>query len=180
MTRGRIAALLLGAAVCGAWLASAAGVTWQARSARTTPRPPEAAQFDALATDMQAQAGRLRERLAQAPAPRDAMRNPFRFADRPVPAVRAQRAFSPAPERAPGPPEIREPSLQLIGVAETRTGDGLVRTAMITGGHSELMMVTSGQRIGLGNVRYEVVTVAADAVELKDLATGAIRRLFLQ
>ena len=180
MTGGRLAALLLGTAVCSVWLASAAGITRQAREARTTPRDVEAAQFDALATDMQAQAGRLRERLAQAPAPREAIRNPFRFAERRSPAARVGRATSPT-SAAPAPlvmaPEIREPSLQLIGVAETKTKDGLVRTAMISGGYSELMLVTAGQRI-LG--RYEVVAVGADAVELKDVDTGAIRRLILQ
>jgi hypothetical protein len=74
-------------------------------------------------------------------------------------------------------PEVREPSLQLIGVAENTTKDGLVRTAMIAGGYNELMMVVAGQRI-LG--RYDIVAVGADAVELKDVQTGAIRRLILQ
>jgi len=169
--------MLLGTAACSVWLASAAGITRQAREPRTTPRLIEAAQFDALAADMQTQAGRLRGRLAQAPAPTEAIRNPFRFAERRSPAVRAGRAVLPVPEAAPAAPEIREPALQLIGVAESNTKDGPVRTAMITGGYSELMMVTAGARI-LG--RYEVVAVGADAVELKDLETGAVRRLVLQ
>lgn len=178
MTGTRLGVLILGAAVCGAWLASAAGVTRQARVARSTPRQPEAAQFDALAADVQAQAGRLRERLAQAPAPREAERNPFRFASRPAPAGRrAVPDAAPAPARAPVVEEIREPALQLIGVAEKHTADGVVRTAMITGGYNDLMMVTAGQRI-LG--RYEIVAVGADAVELQDVETGAIRRLVLQ
>ena len=176
MTGGRLAAMLLGTAACGAWLASAAGVSRQAQEARTTPRQIEAAQFDALAADMQTQAVRLRERLAQAPAPAEAIRNPFRFADRPAVAPSA-RPLQPVVEAAPAVAEIREPALQLIGVAETNTKDGLVRTAMITGGHNELMMVTAGGRI-LG--RYDVVAVGADAVELKDRETGAIRRLMLQ
>lgn len=177
MTGGRIAALILGGAVCGAWLASAAGVARQASEARTTPRQVEAAQFDALASDMHAQAGRLRDRLAQAPAPREAVRNPFRFAERRSPVVRSGQPAVPLSQSLPIAPEIREPALQLIGVAETRTPDGVVRTAMITGGFSELMMVTGGQRI-LG--RYDVVAVGADAVDLKDVQTGAIRRLILQ
>ena len=177
MTRGRIAALLLGAAVCGAWLASAAGVTRQARTARTPPRAPEAAQFDALATDMQAQSGRLRERLAQAPAPRDTTRNPFRFAERRVRSAPAPRPPLPLADPLPPVPEVREPALQLIGVAETKTADGVVRTAMITGGYNDLMMVKPGGQV-LG--RYEVVAVGVDAVELKDLQSGAIRRLYLE
>lgn len=169
--------MLLGTAACTAWLASAAGITRQVREPRTTPRQIEAAQFDALAADMQTQAVRLRERLAQAPVPRESIRNPFRFADRPSPAVRVGRAVLPAPEAAAVAPETRVPALQLIGVAETHSKDGPVRTAMIAGGYSELMMVTVGQRI-LG--RYEVVAVGADAVELKDVGTGSIRRLVLQ
>jgi hypothetical protein len=169
--------MLLGAAVCGAWLASAAGVTRQAQQARTTPRHVEAAQFDALASDMQTQSARLRERLAHAPVPSDAIRNPFRFAERRSSFVRARRPVLPAAEPAAATPEIREPALQLIGIAETSTEDGVVRTAMIAGGYNDLMMVTAGQRI-LG--RYEVVAVGADAVELKDVDTGAVRRLILQ
>ena len=169
--------MLLGTAACSVWLASAAGVARQAQQARTMPRDIEAAQFDALAADMQTQAGRLRERLAQAPAPREAIRNPFRFADRRPAAARPQRTLPLAEAPSPAVPEIREPALQLIGVAETNTKDGPVRTALITGGHSELMMVTVGQRI---LSRYDVVAVGADAVELKDLETGVIRRLALQ
>lgn len=178
MTGARLGILILGAAVCGAWLASAAGVSRQARAARSAPRPPDAVQFDALTADIQTQAGRLRARLAQAPAPRPMQRNPFQFADRAAPAVRRAappRAAIPAPE--PSTPDVREPALQLIGVAENTTGERLVRTAMITGGHNELMMVVAGQRI-LG--RYDIVAVGADAVELKDLQTGATRRLVLQ
>lgn len=81
-----------------------------------------------------------------------------------------------APAAAPAI-EIPEPVLQLIGVAENTHDGGVVRTAMITGGHDELMMVGRGQRV-LG--RYEVVAVGVDAVELKDLETGAVRRLALR
>ncbi|MEX1130213.1 MAG: hypothetical protein WD227_00945 [Vicinamibacterales bacterium] len=182
MTAGRQAALLLAAAVGGAWLASAAGVSQQARLARSTPQQAQAPQFDALTADVQAQAGRLRERLAQAPAPREVQRNPFRFADRSAPTIRraprnAVRDGAPPPEPVDVAPEIREPALQLIGVAENASKEGVVRTAIIAGGYNELMMVTAGQKI-LG--RYEVVAVGADAVELKDVQTGAIRRLILQ
>lgn len=177
MTGARLGVLILGAAVCGAWLASAAGVTRHAQAARSAPRQAEAAQFDALSADIQAQAGRLRARLADAPAPREAQRNPFRFAERAAPVTRRPSPRVAVPfEPAPVPPEVREPSLQLIGVAENRTAEGVVRTAMITGGHSELTMARAGQRI-LG--QYEVVAIGADAVELKDVQTGAIRRLIL-
>ncbi len=67
--------------------------------------------------------------------------------------------------------------MELVGVAASTRPEGIVRIAMITGGHDELMMVTAGQRI-LG--RYDVVAVGADAVELKDLQTGGTRRLVIR
>jgi hypothetical protein len=185
MSASRVAAWIIGAAVCGAWLASAAGVTRQARTLRTAPPAAEVVQLDALATDVQAQAGRLRERLANAPAPRLAERNPFRFSARPERRPAGAAADLPLPPAPLPVPEIREPVLELVGVAESKLvgvaeskkEEEVVRTAMITGGFGELMMVTAGQRI-LG--RYDVVAVSDDAVDLKNLETGAIRRLILR
>jgi hypothetical protein len=177
MSASRVAAWIIGAAVCGAWLASAAGVTRQARTVRTAPPAAEVVQLDALATDVQAQAGRLRERLANAPAPRLAERNPFRFSPRPERRPAGAAADLPLPPAPLPVPEIREPVLELVGVAESKKEEEVVRTAMITGGYGELMMVTAGQRI-LG--RYDVVAVSDDAVDLKNLETGAIRRLILR
>src|SRR5688500_12828823 len=120
MSASRAAAWIIGAAVCGAWLASAAGVTRQARLMRVSPKPADVVQFEALAADVQAQAGRLRERLANAPAPRAAERNPFSFSASPVPR-RAAAAARPAPVvlEPAAPVDVREPALELIGVAET-------------------------------------------------------------
>lgn len=176
MSVARVAAWIVGAAVCGAWLASAAGVTRQPRVSRPPAPSGEAVPFDTLAADVQAQAGRLRERLASAPAPRAAIRNPFGFAARP-PAPRARPAAGPVAAPVEMATEVREPALELIGIAESAKPEGLVRTAMITGGYGDLMMVTTGQRI---LSRYDVVAVGADAVELKDIETGATRRLVLR
>ena len=176
MSASRFAAWLIGALMCGAWLASAAGVTRQARAPRFQPPGPEVVQFDALAADVQAQAGRLRARMANAPAPRPADRNPFSFSVRPAPRRSARTQHVSAAVVA-SPLEIREPVLELVGIAESTKPERLIRTAMITGGHDELMMVTAGQRI-LG--RYDVVLVGADAVELKDVQTGGSRRLILR
>ena len=180
MSAPRLAAWIIGAAVCGAWLASAAGVTRQARVTPTAPPATDVVQLDALAADVQAQATRLRERLAQAPAPNSAPRHPFRFA--PAPSQRPSRGVTTrtaAPEAAATesvmPPA--EAALDLVGVAETSTAEGLVRTAMMTGDTGDLIMAIAGQRI-LG--RYEVVAIDAEAVELKDVQTGAVRRLVLR
>lgn len=174
----RVAAWILGASVCGAWLVSAAGVSRPARSVRPPTRSPDAVRFDALAADVQAQAGRLRDRMAAAPAPAPVERNPFRFRT-PAPVREAAAATASLPSLPePRPAEPREPVLRLIGIAESRVHDGGVRrTAMITGPSGELIMVVAGQRI-LG--RYDVTAVGADAVELQDLETASPRRLILR
>jgi len=149
-----------------AWLASAAGVG-SPSIAPLPGRSPESVQLDALASGVQSQALRLRQRLAVAPAPRSAIRNPFEFVVL-QPRVTVSRKTM-APPIVEAPPE---PNLVLIGLAE----DGSSRTAMIESG-DELVMATEGQTIV---ARYRVVKVGADAVELADLVTGTTRRLFLK
>ena len=181
MQVSRVAAWIFGGAVATAWLASAAGVS---RSARQPPRMPppvtaEAAALEGLVADVQTQAIRLRKRLESAPSPKGPFRNPFSFAERPAAAARPPRP-TPAPEPAfvPAPTVPAEPPLQLIGIAEKKTGDAIVRTAMLAPGNADaLIMATPGQQI-LG--AYEVLAVSVDAVVLKDLATGATRTLVLK
>jgi len=172
MSRKRAAAYLVGGILLAAWLASAAGGTMRPRAVPLPRRSEEAVQLDAVASDVQSQAVRLRQRLATAPRLQSPTRNPFAFAER---EVAPQAAAKPQPV-ATTPSFIQkliaEPDLALVGVAE----DGTVRTAMIAWG-DELLMTTEGQTI-VG--RYRVGRVGADAVELVDLATGATRRLVLK
>jgi hypothetical protein len=151
-----------------AWLASAAGVG-RPSIPPVPSRSPEALQLDALASGVESQALRLRQRLAVAPAPRPTIRNPFEFVVEPPPAVRDRTPIVPAAPVNDVPPE---PNLVLIGLAE----DGSTRTAMIESG-DELVMAIEGQTI-VG--RYRVAKVSADAVELVDLVAGTTRRLFLK
>jgi hypothetical protein len=67
--------------------------------------------------------------------------------------------------------------LDLAGVAEQNTAGGVKRTAMVAAPGDQLYMVTEGQELA---GRYRVSAVGADAVELKDLVTGATRRLALK
>jgi hypothetical protein len=168
MSRTRAAAYLVGGILLAAWLASAAGVTIRPRPVPPPRRSQQAIQLDAVASDVQSQASRLRHRLASAPALQVPTRNPFAFEVREIPPPTA-----PKPQPAAPPAFIQrliaEPDLVLLGVAE----DGNVRTAMIGSG-DELLMVTEGQTV-VG--RYRVGKVGADAVELIDLGTGATRRL---
>ena len=174
MNASRVAAWMFGAAVLGAWLASAASDPAQ-RHAPRTPPPAAANPIDHLATDVEAQAERLRHRLDTAPAPQAPLRNPFAFAPRDQ-VVRPARVVATSVPLPP-PPEPVEPPLELIGIAEKLAGEAVVRTAMISNDSGDLLMVTVGQRLlGL----YDVTAIGHDAIELKHSSTGAIRRLALR
>lgn len=178
MKPSRVAVWVLCAGACGAWLAAAAGVPRPGRVPRSAPRVPADVKFDELAADVQSQARRLRTRLAAAPSPGATERNPFTFsARRPAaaPSAAPLRRVEVAPEPvAVGTPE---PVLALIGISENKENDALVRTAMLAGSSEELIMARAGQRI---LSRYDVLVITSDAVELKDVETGATRRLVLR
>lgn len=175
MSAPRLAAWIFVLAVCTAWLASAAGVGRYRAAPRPIPHPAMDAQLTALAADVQTQGARLRDRLEQAPAPSPRQRNPFSFAPRPLPAREPARPIAVAPELPP--PAPAEPAVTLLGVAEMPGPAGPVRTAMVTTGGGDLIMVSAGQSL-LG--RYEVAAVAMDAVQLKEISSGAVRTLVLR
>ena len=170
MKPGRAALYLGGGVLLAAWLAAAAGVG-RPSILQVLPPSADAAQLDSIAAGVQSQAVRLRQRLAAAPAPGAAIRNPFAFAAREATeSVTVHRAPIAVPKVvAEDPPE---PDLVLIGLAE----EGSTRTALLGSG-DELLMATEGQTI-VG--RYRVNKVGADVVELIDLMTGATRRLLLK
>ena len=177
MSRERAAAYLCGGTVLIAWFASAAGVIRQPREIRVPLVPSEERTLGTIVSDVQAQSARLRERLAVAPAPQAPIRNPFQFASREPSKTRpAARLSAPTAEPAAdqGPPEL---PLALLGIAEQKTAAGLVRTAMIGGLDGQLYMAGEGQEVA---GRYRVVAVGADGAELRDLASGAPRRLALK
>jgi hypothetical protein len=161
-----------------AWLASAASTTFQNQN------PPEdvpssSPSPDALVSDVQAHAARMRQRLASAPVPQTPRRNPFLFDAREEPAPRhSARRIEPPPAFVPPPPAPPpEPALVLAGVAEDQGPMGPVRTAILSDDTEAVFIVTVGQTV-LG--RYQVEAIGADVVELKDVSTGAIRRLALR
>jgi hypothetical protein len=175
MAPARAAAYLGGTLLLVAWLASAAGVSRRQPQTQIARPRAEAVQLDALATDVQSQAVRLRTRLAAAPAPQLPLRNPFMFA---VSAAPVRRVAAPVEPRLETPvPDVPELVLELAGVAEQNTDAGVKRTAMVAAPGDQFYMVTEGQELA---GRYRVSAVGADAVELKDLVTGATRRLALR
>jgi hypothetical protein len=177
MSARRAAAWTIVGALAVAWFASAAGVIGQPWRAPRAPVQRSAAPPDEpLSFDVQAQAERLRKRLATAPAPQP-VRNPFVFVERgPRRTVRpaAVNARQPHPDLV-APVDV-EPPLALIGMAEDGAGASLVRTAMIAGPGDELFLVTVGQSLG----RYRVAAIRPDAVDLQHETTGRVRRLVLQ
>jgi hypothetical protein len=170
MSPARAAAYLGGGILLAAWLASAAGVV-RPSPVRLPRRSAAAVQLDAVASNVQSQAARLRQRLAVAPAPQSPVRNPFAFVAAPAPVAAVPRRPVPV-EPVVIEPTAPEPDLVLLGVAE----QGSTRTAMIASG-DELVMATEGQTV-VG--RYRVAKVSAEAIELTDLGTGATRRLILK
>jgi hypothetical protein len=158
-----------------AWLASAASTLQDQPPDNDQLRGVESPATDALVNEVQGQAARLRRRLASAPVPELPTRNPFLFDSRivstPRPAVR-----QPEPQpMAPLPPS--EPALYLLGVAENQSPDGLKRTAILGDQADAVIMAAVGETV---LDRYRVEAIGADAIELKDVATGAIRRLALR
>lgn len=121
---------------------------------------------------------RLRARRSEAPRPRAPERNPFEFA--PAAPVRlaggAARGAAPAPAQVMPPTVPPPPQLTLSGVAETRQGDQVVRTAIISG-MGQLFFAKPGDR--LANT-FMVSIVGPDIVELREVVTGRVIRLTLR
>jgi hypothetical protein len=177
MTLRRATLYIGGGSLLVAWFSSAASVSLM----RTPPRASGEGQSvsaptDGVAEAVQAQTRRLRQRLATAPLPQQPLRNPFTFRPAPVasPASSVRAVAGPAAIE-PSIPE--EPRLELVGIAEKRTPDGPVRTAMIATESSDLLMTGIGGEV-LG--RYTVAAIDGDAVTLTEVATGRTRRLVLQ
>lgn len=177
MSAKRAAGYCGGALLLLAWLSAADGVMRQTPDVSEPAAPVDTAGTTTLAADVQAQTLRLKTRLAAAPAPQEPFRNPFTFAPRPS---RERREPPPRVEAdVPAPPagQSLEPAIELIGIAQSESPKGVVRTAIISALSGELFLVKEGETIV---ARYRVGTVATDTVELIDLHSGSVRRLALR
>jgi hypothetical protein len=177
MTASRAAAYCGGGLLLLAGLSYAGGPSRQPAPVPESVRPVETSGTASLAADVQAQTSRLKERLAVAPTPQEPSRNPFAFAPRDV-QPRRVRGAAPAVESAPAATlHPADPAIELVGVAESQTPSGVVRTAVISSLSGELFLVKEGELIA---TRYRVKSVGASVVELSDLLSGAVRRLALR
>src|SRR6187549_1918951 len=178
MTLRRATLYVAGGTLLVAWFSSAASMSLGRNPRRAPQVVTDTAPAQTLAISVQTQARRLKERLAAAPLPQQPIRNPFAF--RPAPELRVapvSRAPVPVPTTAPVEMVIPDVPLLLVGLAEHRNGDGLVRSAAISSNGEDLIMADVGSVI-VG--RYTVTSIGSDAVEMKDGSTGRIRRLVLQ
>jgi hypothetical protein len=181
MTFTRAAAIVTGGALLVAWFAAAGSAPEQQVIPMRDPEQSTATSGPgSLAAEVEQQAVRLRERLAQAPAPDVQPRNPFSFAP-----VRAPRRLASAPDgmvhaatvMSDAPAVAPAPALVLMGIAEEPSFEGTHRTAVIGGAGDELYMVMEGQTFA---DRYKVKAIGVDAVELEDTVSGGLRRLALR
>ena len=161
---------LTGGAVLAAWLAVTPPTTAPGRSAATDAGKPAPVRAQ-TADDLDAQEARLRRYLDGVPL-RASTRNPFRFAAKRAAETAQRSAAAGAPASMPAAPA--QPSLSLSGIAEQKTPQGVIRTAVISG-EGQLYLVTEGEQVG---TRYRVARVESDAVVLRD-ETGTDIRLVL-
>jgi hypothetical protein len=162
-----VATATLGSASSAAPRAPAAGQ----RAARVAP--------DTLAEELRGQADRLRERLANAPAPRTPSRDPFRYRVPDTPSGSVPPSAIATPSLRPGEAVPARPavsSLRLVGIAEDTVDGVLVRRAILSG-LGDLFIVGAGESVA---DRYTVNAVGADAVELDDRQSGETIRLVLR
>ena len=178
MTLRRATLYVAGGTLLVAWFSSAASVSLGRYPRRVPQVVDDGAPAQSLALSVQAQARRLKTRLAAAPLPQEPVRNPFAF--RPAPEMRVappSRAPVPVPTTAPVEMIAPDVPLLLVGLAEHRNGEVLVQSAVITSNGDDLIMAEVGTVV-VG--RYTVTSIGSDAVEMKDASTGRVRRLVLQ
>lgn len=176
MSTARVVTLVVGGCLAAVWLAASAGA-WLMGKAGTAVRPELRA--DSPAGPSAGAAGALAVRPLDAPNPAPARRpgrNLFEIHDR------AGRSVEPTP-RSPEvvvPPAALEPApaptVTLIGVATSGEGDGVVRTAVVSGA-GQLWLAREGAVVA---GRYRVDRVGTDEVELRDTVLNTRHTLRLR
>jgi hypothetical protein len=156
-----------------AWMAGAAMSTRGVPVTRVAEPTPVELQGAAL----EAEILRLRERLRPTSVPQGG-RNLFDFGTSPTPRARttAREPSAEPPRAAPADAVAASPPLALIGLAEDREGDRLVRTAIVSG-FGDVFLVKEGEEIG---DRYQIESIGPDAAVLLDRDTRSTTTLRLK
>ena len=117
---------------------------------------------------------RLRQRLGNAPVPRESVRNPFELTTEQLSmstaAVDVQFGIITSESVAPS-----VPNMALLGMAENQTTAGTERTAIVSA-MGEVVLVRVGDTVG---GRFTVAAMSPNDVLLRDGDTGVERRLRL-
>ena len=168
----RIAWLGVTSIAVASWFSAAS--TPDLRTPSLVERASSTRELDRSAATMQSEVARLHNRMAPTATPSHS-RDLFRFAGRaPRPTTGASQR--PAAQTAEAPVETpSKPTLQLIGVAEDESAEGMVRTAIVAG-LGDLFLVKQGDIVA---GQYLVERVTADAVQLTDTSTSASTTLTL-
>ena len=157
------------------WLASAA--TSVRHNPVITPVERSAPALDARGEALAAEIARLSDRLRPTVAPRAPARNLFQFTpERPRPRDAAPPVHAALSEAKPIAAAAPAPPFKLIGIAEDAGPSGPVRTAIVSA-PGQLFLVKEGQPITL---RYRVVKIGADVLELEDLSDHTSVRLVMK
>jgi hypothetical protein len=177
MQFSRIVWLAGGAALLAAWLTAAATKPPPSQPGARASAPP-AATPDPIVVELQAQVERLKQRQLAVDVPERTVRNPFELGRRITPTEVSAASL----EEPPALPVIGSPPsaavgvpYTLAGIAEHKTADGVVLTAIISGIDGVRLLRVGGDLAG----RYLVVTIEPHAVELEDRESGERRRLSL-
>lgn len=168
------------------WSGVTALATWLASGPAVAPgavagapvRPARPALTDGAASvqplvDLTGEAERLARRLDEAQVYRAPARDPFQFKVAAEPARPVAAVAAPVAPASLTPAPVAPPTFMLVGVAEDRQGDGVIRTAVVSGG-GELWLVKAGESV---DGKFTVTAVDADAVELIRADTGTAVRL---
>jgi hypothetical protein len=167
MNASRAAVMVIGVNLVAVWVAAAAG----GRAAQPPRQPDVRVTQDRAVTEAQSALVEATDRLRRHTGPSletaQVLRDPFSFAGARPPGPEtdgAQLATSePVPASAPVAPDI-----MLEGMAESRDGETVVRTAILSVS-GELVFATVGSTVG---GRFTVVAVTAESVELEALQGG--------
>jgi len=171
----RTTIILVVCAVVATWFAAAMTPGGPPAAIRGNAQPTR---LDIDSATLASEVTRLRERLRPDTAPRERIRNPFAFRSGPRPASPEHvNAAAAAPIASQPNPSV--PPLTLAGFAEDSGPDGLIRTAIISGG-GQLFLVKRGDTMTTRDVTYRVEAVSSDGVDLTNLNDTTSRRLTLK
>jgi hypothetical protein len=172
MTRTASAALGGGVVLLLVWKAATGAPSPAVPLQRDTP---PAAQTP-VPVDLDREAVRLHERLANSPKFPPPQRDPFSFGTKPPAPVRARAlpASPPMPVVVEAPPPVSDAPRLLAVLTDAGDGGPLRRAVLGIGDDVQIL------RIGDTVTHYRIRSIGADALEFVDVVTGAITRVTLR